>query len=59
MELIRCDRCGRMYDRRRTTISTWENIDIGFAQLKFDICDECNKELEKWVNEFKENRNDN
>ena len=56
MQVIICDRCGKVYEDGGVKIIIKGESDIRIKQLKkeFDICDDCVKSLIKWTEGEKE-----
>lgn len=56
MQVIKCDRCGKVYadGGRKIIIERENNIIIKQPKKEFDICDDCVKSLIKWTEGEKE-----
>ena len=53
-----CDRCGALFPASHISDYTVSKYDILLGTIKHDLCDNCSKELEQWLN-TPPNANDN
>ena len=54
MKAYKCDRCGQLFESKaRWRYLITNNVNNGY----FDLCEDCQNELNKWVDKFKENIN--
>ena len=48
MRVIKCDRCGKVYEKDGKVINIYDRGREGLGET-FDICDDCVKSLIKWT----------
>lgn len=49
----RCDRCGKLFERAYVPDITIRRYHHGYGETRYDLCDECQKKLEKFMNNGK------
>lgn len=52
MKCIKCDKCGRLVDGD-TLVTHVEMLEsqFGLVEDAYDLCAECTRQLEKWMND--------
>ena len=57
MNAKKCDRCGKLYERAYVPDLTINEYIHGYGDKRYDLCDDCQRNLEKWLNSnFQNNR---
>lgn len=46
----KCDVCGKYYSELATPDITVTNYHHPYGDTRYDLCDECQKKLEMWLN---------
>jgi hypothetical protein len=53
----KCDVCGKLYTRACVPDITINHYHHGYGSDRYDLCPDCQKELETWLNQGKEKSN--
>lgn len=51
MNAKKCDRCGKLYERAYVPDITVIKYIHGHGDERYDLCDDCQQRLEKWLND--------
>ena len=52
----KCDVCGKLFTRDCVPDITIHRYYHGYGAERYDLCPDCQKELETWLNQGKENK---
>lgn len=56
MNAHECDRCGQLFKRPYVPDITIRHYHHGYGEYRLDLCDDCQKQLEKWLKEKQESK---
>ena len=53
-----CDVCGKLFTRDCVPDITINQYHHGYGDMRYDLCPDCQKELEDWLSQRKGKNND-